>query len=347
MTVAASRSAAVLARIDAELASLDVADAAFANAFHIADANLRHFFPSLDATQAHALIRDLLHHQRMSTLDQDDFDLLREAHVESECGDLPWRAGAPRIFCTYHFGSYKFLFQALAARGVDCLLFVSGRTLERQADDFLAASVRAREACGWRGTLDILDAEKKHSALQGLRALKRGTPLVLYVDGNTGTGSGDDHLLPVTFFGKTLSVRPGIAYLSHAAAAPILPVTCRRRADASLHLRFHAAIEPGPAAREAYLADAMQRVYDVLAAALADDLAQWEGWLYVHRHLAKAALDAIDADTAISAADAEARVRGSDRYALLRFPGLRILLDKARFACTLVDDRGGGQASRS
>ena len=347
MAAAASRSAAVLARIDAELASLDTADAAFANALHIADANLRHFFPSLDAAQTHALIRGLLHHQRMSALDQNDFDMLRDAHIESECGDLPWRAGTPKIFCTYHFGSYKFLFQALAARGVDCLLFVSGRTLERQADDFLAASVRARAACGWRGRLDILDAEKKHSVLQGLRALKRGTPLVLYVDGNTGTGSGDDHLLPVTFFGKTLSARSGIAYLSHAAGAPIIPVTCRRRADASLHLRFHAAIVPGSAGREAYLAEAMQRVYDVLAAVLADDLAQWEGWLYVHRHLAKASLDAVDADATVSAADAEARVRGDDRYALLRFPGLRILLDKARFTCTLVEDHCDGKASRT
>lgn len=340
MTAASSRSAAVFARIDAELASLDAADAAFANAFHIADANLRHFFPSLDAARTRALIRGLLHHQRMSTLDQDDFDMLREAHIESDCGDLPWRADAPKIFCTYHFGSYKFLFHALAARGVDCLLFVSGRTLERQADDFLAASVRAREACGWRGRLDILDAEKKHSVLQGLRALKRGTPLVLYVDGNTGTGSGDDHLLPVTFFGKTLSVRPGIAYLSHAAGAPIVPVTCRRRPDASLDLRFHDTITPGAAGREAYLADAMQRVYDVLAAVLADDLAQWEGWLYVHRHLAKASLDAVDTDAAMSAADADAYVRDDDRYALLRFPGLRILLDKARFTCTLVEEPG-------
>lgn len=339
MATAASRSAAVLARIDAELASLDAGDAAFANAFHIADANLRHFFPSLDATQTRALIRDLLHHQRMSALDQDDFEALRAARIESECDDLPWRADAPKIFCTYHFGSYKFLFHALAARGIDCLLFVSGRTLERQADDFLAASARAREACGWRGTLDILDAEKKHSVLQGLRALKRGTPLVLYADGNTGTGSGDDHLLPVTFFGHALSVRSGIAYLSHAAGAPIIPVTCRRRADASLHLRFHAAIAPGSAAREAFLGDAMQRVYDVLADALANDIAQWEGWLYVHRHLARAALDTIDASAAVSAADAAARVRRDDRYALLRFPGLRILLDKTRFTCTLVEDQ--------
>ena len=161
---------------------------------------------------------------------------------------------------------------------------------------------------------------------------------MLYADGNTGTGTGDDHLLPVNFFGRSLAVRSGIAYLSHASGAPIVPVTCRRRPDASLHLRFHEAIAPGGAARDAFLADAMQRVYDVLGAALVeDDIAQWEGWLYVHRQLARTALDATTAGAPLPAAEADALVRRDDRYALLRYPGLRILLDKARFTCTPID----------
>lgn len=335
-----SKSAAVLERIDAELASFAVADAqsaAFSNAFHIADANLRHFFPALDAQRTRQLIRGLLYHQRMSALDQNDFDILSSADIESACGDLPWRIDTPRIFCTYHFGSYKFLFHALAARGIDSLLFVSGRTMERQAEDFLAASARGRDLCGWRGRIEIIDAERKHSLLHGLRALKRGLPLVLYADGNTGTGAGEDHLVQVEFFGKTLSARPGIAYLSHASGAPIVPVSCRRRPDESLQLVFHRAIVPGTRDRDAYLASTMQQIYDVLANALEHEIEQWEGWLYVHRHLARTAFDAASAGTALSAAEADALAGRDDRYALLHYPGLRVLLDKARFSCTPIE----------
>lgn len=331
---------AVAARIDAELATLDTAaggDPAFANAFHIADANLRHFFPGLDARDSRARIREVLFHQRMSALDQNDFDLLRVTDIDSRCGDLPWSAGVPRIFCTYHLGSYKFLFHALAARGVDCLLFVSGRTLMRQGQDFLDAAARARAACGWTGTLDIVDAERRNSVLLGLRALKRGNALVLYADGHAGTGEGEEHLRPVSFFGRTLAVRAGIAYLSHAAGAPIVPATCRRRRDGRLDLVFHEAIVPDTPDRAAWIDTALQRIHDRLAAVLADAPGQWEGWLYAHRSLASAALDGDEAGP-LSADEAARRVLDRERYALLRYPGLRLLLDKARFTCTPIED---------
>lgn len=334
------RAEAVAARIDAELATLDTAaggDPAFANAFHIADANLRHFFPGLDAGGSRARIREVLFHQRMSALDQNDFDLLRVTDIDSRCGELPWSSGVPRIFCTYHLGSYKFLFHALAARGVDCLLFVSGRTLMRQGQDFLDAAARARTACGWTGTLDIVDAERRNSVLLGLRALKRGTPLVLYADGHAGTGDGEDHLRPVSFFGRTLAVRAGIAYLSHAAGAPIVPATCRRRRDGRLDLVFHEAIVPDASDRATYIDTALQRIHDRLAEVLADAPGQWEGWLYAHRSLAGASLDGGDSGP-LSADEAARRMCDRERYALLRYPGLRLLLDKTRFACTVIED---------
>lgn len=344
-----SQAEAVLARIDAELATLDHgandhaasnADLAFANAFHIAEANLRHVLPDLSARAARALVREVLFHQRMSALDQNDFDLIDVTRIESRCGDLPWSASAPRIFCTYHLGSYKFLFHALAARGVDCLLFVSGRTLMSQGLDFLDAAARARASHGWTGTLDIIDAEARNSVLQGLRALKRGTPLVLYADGNTGTGEGEEHLRPVSFFGRTLAVRSGIAYLSHAAGAPIVPTTCHRRVDGRLDLVFHDAILPDPdgtQARAAYIDTAMQRIYDRLAAILQTSPGQWEGWLYAHRALTGAGL--ADGGRAPLGKDEAARcLMDSERYALLRYPGLRLLLDKAAFVCTVLED---------
>ncbi len=353
--VFSAQAEAVLARIDAELATLDEdgvdrsaeqAEMAFANAVHIAEANLRHFMPGHDARTARELVREVLFHQRMSALDQNDFDLLGLTSIHSHCGDLPWSKGTPRIFCTYHLGSYKFLFHVLSAQGVDCLLFVSGRTLAAQGQDFLESAARARVERGWTGALTIIDAEAPNSVLHGLRALRRGTPLVLYADGNAGAGQGEEHLRHVSFFGRTLAVRSGIAYLSHAAAAPIVPATCLRRADGRLDLVFHEAITPGVSSvqgRSAYIDASMQQIHDQLAAVLRPAPAQWEGWLHVHRALVNTSFDGV-ACAPLDADEAARRLQDRDRYAMLRYPGLHLLLDKDAFTCTVMQHRRAGSS---
>jgi KDO2-lipid IV(A) lauroyltransferase len=335
----------VFREIDAELRTRDDDDprtAAFANAWHIADANLRHFFPAMTPVRTAAIIREILFHQRMTALDQDDIGLIAETRIEDPGEALAACADRAPIFCTYHLGSYKHLFHALAHRGIDCLLFVSGRTLLRQGEDFLASSERARASAGWRGRLDILDAEDRNSLRQGLRALRRGLPLVLYIDGNTGAGEHSANRVPVSFFGRSLRVRAGVAHLSHLSGAPIVPVACPREEDGRLRLIFHDAIAPA-GERDAYAREATQRIFDRLAAHLDDDasgraIGQWEGWLYAHRFLDGAALDGIDGGTRLSAERLRECLRQPDRYALLRYPGLRVLLDKDRFACTLAED---------
>ena len=158
----------------------------------------------------------------------------------------------------------------------------------------------------------------------------------------TGAGERSANHVSVSFFGKSLRVRAGIAHLSHLSGAPIVPVACPREADSRLRLIFHDAIAPA-GERDGYARDATQRVFDHLAAHLDDDasgraIGQWEGWLYTHRFLDGVALDGIDGGTRLSAETLRERLRQSDRYALLRYPGLRVLLDNDRFACTLVED---------
>jgi lauroyl/myristoyl acyltransferase len=339
----------VFREIDAELLTLHDShdrNAMFANAWHIADANLRLFFPSLSPARTAGIIREILFHQRMTALDQDEIGLIADTRIEDRGGALAASAQRAPIFCTYHLGSYKHIFHALAERGIDCLLFVTGRTLQQQGADFLASSERARTRAGWRGRLDILDAEDRNSLRQGLRALARGLPLVLYIDGNAGAGEQSANRVPVSFFDRDLRVRAGVAHLSHLSGAPIVPVACPREADGALRLVFHDAIEP-TGERDAYAREATQRIYDILATHLdgADgaSLGQWEGWLYAHRFLDGPSLQgATGAEARLSVAAAHDCLQQTGRYALLRYPGLRVLLDKQRFSCALVENESAG-----
>jgi Bacterial lipid A biosynthesis acyltransferase len=310
------------------------------NAYHMADANLRHFFPQLPAPAIAGLIGEVLFQQRMALHDQRRFGLIEHTRLIDDAGVLAAPRQA-RIYCTYHAGSYRHLLHMLAWRGIDCLLFVAARTRGLQGDSFVEDAAEGARVAGWRGRLDLLDADTPHSLLQAVRALKRGGSVVIYVDGHSGAGRDRDKDVAVPFFGRTLQVRGGAAYLSHLSQAPIVPVVCRRGADHGLNLHFHTPLTPAGSERAEFAATAMRTVYQRLEQAISADPGQWEGWLYAHKYLLRESLDAAVAEPA-PAAGAARWSADQQRFALLRFGTQAVLLDKARHSCSLLDETLAG-----
>ena len=74
-----------------------------------------------------------------------------------------------------------------------------------------------------------------------LRELKNGKSLLLYIDGNTGSGSNTmnnhNHLV-VDFFSGKIFARKGIALLAHIAHSPIITVASYRKFVDDIRLRF-------------------------------------------------------------------------------------------------------------
>jgi lauroyl/myristoyl acyltransferase len=123
------------------------------------------------------------------------------------------------------------------------------------------------------------------------RALGANDVVCIMADGSTGvTGPWERaERSVVRFFGRELSVRHGIARLSAATGAPILPVLAVRERAGRGRLVVGQAIEP-PTSRAAgknpaWLADAMQCVFSFLESAIARRPEQWEGIAGLHRLL--------------------------------------------------------------
>lgn len=305
------------------------------NLYHMADANLRYFFPQLGRAQSHALVADILYQQRMALADQRRYSLVERTRVIDDAGVFDDPA-APRIFCTYHTGSYRHLLQLLGARGIDCLLYIAGRTLGLQGGSFVSDSAEAAAVHGWRGKLDTLDADNPASLLQGVRALRRGCSVVIYIDGNSGSGAAGEREAGVEFFGRRLRARSGVAYLSHLAQVPIVPSLCRRDGDASLSLHFQAPIMPAGSDRTSYAIAATRDLFARLAAAIADNPSQWEGWLHVHKQVQRQPDDVPPAQ-AIEPPIAARWSADQERFAILRFMQQPVLLDKLRHSCSMLD----------
>lgn len=312
----------------------------FANAYHLADANLRLFFPREERAWRERALADIFFQQYMTFTDQNDFTLIDRTVLDDRANvfDTP-DGSAGRIYCTFHVGSYRHLTHFLLRQGADVIMFVAGKTLAQQGEAYIAGQLRGAAGAGWPGRLRVMNAEDRTCVLRAARALKGGATVMFYIDGNTGVGSNraSDSLGQVTFFGQQLQARIGIGYLSHVAQAPIVPAVCTRDAANGLVLTTYPAIAPAGEPREDYARQSTQALYDVLAGAIPHRPGLWESWMYVEKFLchrpAAARPDSID--TSDTTAPLLAR---SERFALLRYPGQNVLLDKDRHSCVLLDD---------
>lgn len=335
----AQECALMAAQVEREIAFVNHPDAMmtdFHNVYHLADANLMHFFPHMDAERRKSVIAEVFFQQRMAARDYANHGLIEATDIADLAGVLGPAAGAtPRIYCTYHVGSYRHFFHVLARAGIDCMLFMAGKTMELQGESILRAANNA-----WPGKLDMINAEASSSLLSGARALKRGKSVVIYIDGNAGVGANwqSDKLRPVPFFGKTLLARTGIAYLSHLSGVPIVPVTCRRGEPASLTLTLHPALAPDGTARDAYVRETTAALYAVLEREIAATPGQWEGWLYVHKYLQKRQGPVVRELSHKPDVRPESVLQANlAKFAVLMFGDKPVLLDKQRHSFSMTD----------
>lgn len=304
------------------------------NLYHLADANLMHFFPTLGVAERRKIIAEVFWQQNMAMGDYARHDLIDTTQVVDLAGALT-SGGAPHIYCLYHVGSYRHFFHLLARDNIDCALFIAGKTLELQGQ-----GIRDGENRAWSGKLDMIDAEAGNSLLRGARALRRGQSVAIYIDGNSGSGANweNNRLQAVDFFGKTLLARTGIAYLSHLSGVPIVPITCKRGMTGPLSLTLHPPIQPDGAIRDTYVRETTRALYALLEREIADSPGQWEGWLYVQKYLqSRPQIEErvlprreLRADTLLRA--------NLDEFAVLDFGGKPVLLDKQRHSCSMLDE---------
>ncbi len=258
-------------------------------------ANLHTFLPSLPVAEHDQFFADILYYQALAGVDEK---LIVKAAEISLTGmtDSLWdaAAGKPTIFCTCHLGSYRLLGLMLTRLGIQFNLLIDTQTITKQGERFIRTQ---REAAQYFGKpeceMGLIDAEQPSSGLQLIRTLKQGKSLVVYLDGNTGTGGvtrQDDKLVGVDFLGKPILARKGISYLSVATQTPIVPIFAYRDSPYTnaMHV-FDAVMAPpgrGTAAeRDQICASLTQQLYNDFSTTLSQYPAQWEGWLYVQKYL--------------------------------------------------------------
>ncbi len=289
-------------------------------------ANVQNILPYIARSEHETLFREVLLQQVFTTFDQQCLS----------AGDLVKLRGAqrllsptdgPKIYCTYHLGSYRLLTSVLFRRGVDCVLLV-GSNMNRSQGDGMSDHIQAlRQKHGLTNVFRIVEAGSPSAGLTVLRELKAGRSLVVYVDGSPETAPqpGDEaSFLSVRFGNQRILTRKGVGYFSHAANVPIVPVVSYRESDLTNVLHWLAPIKPiRHSDREMYCREAMQQLYDVFWSYLKQYPGQWEGWNYIHSFL--------EPQQPIKQGAIANRMRpafNSERYSLCDFEQAPVLFDR-------------------
>ncbi len=251
-------------------------------------ANVENLLPSIPRQQHEALFRELLLQRVFTSFDQQcltagNLVKLRGAHSALS------KADGPKIYCTYHLGSYRLLTSVLFRRGVDCVLLVGSNMNKSQGHDMAEHIEGLRQKHGLTNVFRVVEAGSPSAGLTVLRELKAGRSLIVYVDGSPETApeAGEEQqFLSVRFGQRRVLTRKGVGYLSHAANVPIVPVVSYRQPDMTNVLQCLNSIRPIVRSdREMYCQEAMQQLYDAFWPYLTKYPEQWEGWNFIHSFL--------------------------------------------------------------
>lgn len=250
-------------------------------------ANVENVVPQIPRASHENLFRQVMQHEIYATFDQQCLSAGELVRLNGT-SHLP-EAKQPAIYCTYHLGSYRLLTSMLFRRGVDCVLMVGSSMNRNQGDDMTRHIEGLRQQYGYTNVFRVVEAGSPTAALTVLRELKAGRSLIVYVDGSPESApqpGEESQYLSVQLGNRRILTRKGVAYLSHAAGVPLVPVVSYREPDLTNVLRFQRAIRPiKKSDREMYCHEAMQQLYDALWPYLLRYPEQWSGWNHIHSFL--------------------------------------------------------------
>jgi len=191
------------------------------------------------------------------------------------------------IICTYHCGSYTIIPLYLLINNIpfkmvtdNTFIIEQGKEVQEQVKKYSVEYNTIQKE------IEIISAEEKQGIFKCIKSLKQGFNLLIYIDGNRGlTNSLDNkNLSIIKLFDSSFFARIGIAYLAKLTNANIYPIISLRTDKYFSKIKVFKPITPNirKFKDNIYVEKLIQKLYKILEESIKNNLAQWEGWLYLH-----------------------------------------------------------------
>lgn len=187
----------------------------------------------------------------------------------------------PGIIATFHTGSYRLLNKVMCMQGIRLAVVMSRDIMEEQGKHLFDQHRKTKGVAD----LQLIDADAGNCLIKILGALRNGYHILVYMDGNHGAASPKDDTdsVKVPFFNCSLSVRKGLAVLSHKREIPIYPILSSLDAESEIFYQHYQPISPDKdEPLETYTTRVFRTLYGHLQDVIYHKPELWEGWLYVH-----------------------------------------------------------------
>ncbi|MBD2754063.1 lysophospholipid acyltransferase family protein [Spirosoma validum] len=309
--------------------------------------NLTNFMPELPMSDHERIYLQVVVNHAARAHDRQLVDDRAVDYLQPE-GNLtflePAEKRKPKIFCTYHLGSYQSIVGILAREGIDMAMVVDTNTVQKQSEETIKTVSRINELNNVSSRMRILDAERPDIGICMAQALRQGYSIVIYIDGNSGTGGiykRGPKTLMVPFLNQELCSRTGIALTSFALKVPIIPmVSYYEWINGSRTPRFLFFDPIAPASgvvQTDYVADTTRSLYALLETYLRRYVDQWESWLYVHKFLDFDSLSKGQQSAYASDVANDDRVYFQEnRYGLFKMDVTSYLMDKRTYRIVAI-----------
>jgi lauroyl/myristoyl acyltransferase len=252
-------------------------------------ANLINFIPSLPIEKHEETFKKIFVHQKLSVLDEQHIDVLdRDVQVEGmEDETLDYLRNNAAIICTFHMGSSRLINHYLVKNKVNLTLVLSDFSMKANGGWFNKMYEGYKKLAGFQeDRISIISVDEPNAVRKMLAELKNGKKLLIYIDGNSGSGNKNiqnENSCEIDFLEESIYARSGVAYLSYLAQVPIVEAVSYRKNWEDIVLKFNKISEPNRNIdRETYFKTTTQGIYERFAEVLQQHPEQWEGWLNLH-----------------------------------------------------------------
>ena len=260
--------------------------------FTFLSANFKNFLPHISDTEYRGIYMNLLLSRSLLSQEIRYPNLINELNIVGVDEDV-LKQSLPVIFCTYHLGSYRAIIGILVKLGIDFGLVVDRNTYFNQGDIINHQVEVFKKTFGSHSSFEIINAEDGKNVFQLVKKIRGKKSLVIYIDGNTGSGGiykkDDRFQFKIPFLNAEIYSRQGIAAVAIATKRPIIPVVSTYLIGtlSSPKVEFlppiaYSGIQGGMKEKVLQITC---KLYSILESYLMQYYDQWEGWFYLHKHV--------------------------------------------------------------
>lgn len=245
----------------------------------------KHFFPKNTKLNNLDFYNKVKTNQALST-----FDLINYIEIKDniKLSYDPDTFKQPKIYCTFHYGSYKVLNCILHDQNIDFSVIVNKVILEKDEDTLIELHEQELIRSNKKNDFQIINANSNSGLIKMIRALKQGKSLVIYIDGNSGVegfNNNSEKTVVVNFLNKEIYSRTGVAFLSNHLNIPIVPVISSRSSNyEEIRIKFYDEIKPTTNNEES-IRKTTQKIWDIFSKEVSKDPTQWASILCAHHFL--------------------------------------------------------------